>query len=501
MYAVEMQHITKRFENLTANDDVNFHITKGSIHALIGENGAGKSTLMRILYGFFSPDAGQIFVDGKKVSIQNPSDALNLKIGMVHQHFMLIPFLTVTENIILGRETTNKLGALDIAFESQRLTELSKTYRLDIDPNATIEHLSVSQQQRVEILKILYRNTDIILLDEPTPVLTPQEIDALFVILKQLKAEGKTIILITHKLSEVMTISDNVTVMRKGKIVGERTTISTNATELARLMIGEDLNISLQKSPSVSVKEVLTVNNLCAIDDRRIPTLHDISFNVKEGEIVGIAGVEGNGQSELVQVLAGLRKPTSGEMSICPSVDSSVSFRGNLAHIPEDRHKYGLILEFTLEENFVLGNQTFSDFSSCYLLRNKSIRKNANSLIQLYDIRPPKPSHRIRNFSGGNQQKAVVARELSKNAPLVIACQPTRGLDIRAIEFIHSSLIRQRNEGKAILLVTSDLSEVFKLSDRIGVMYEGRITEMFNAAETNERDLGLFMTGSKKKTA
>ncbi|MBI1803488.1 MAG: ABC transporter ATP-binding protein [Ignavibacteriae bacterium] len=501
MYAVEMQHITKRFGHFTANHQVDFQVHEGEIHALIGENGAGKSTLMRILYGFYTPDAGQIYINGREVKIQKPSDAITLGVGMVHQHFMLIPPLTVTENIILGKEETNRLGILNLPLAAKQLTELSQTYRLHIDPSAKIEQVSIGFQQRIEILKILYRNAQIIILDEPTPILTPQEIDDLFKVLLQLKSEGKTIILITHKLSEVMTISNRITIMRHGKIVGTRETKSTTQTELARLMIGEEIGPPISKRPFIAHKDILIMEQVSAKGDRGVLAVRNVSLNVKEGEIIGIAGVEGNGQSELVQVIAGLRPFQVGEISIGSHSLSPTHGHQALAHIPEDRLRFGLILDFTLQENLILGRQQELRFRHYYFLQDSETRSYSSELIHSFDIRPEELSLPARNFSGGNQQKIVVARELSKNVPLIVASQPTRGLDIRAIDFIHNSLISERNKGKAILLVSSDLGEILKLSDRIAVMYEGEITKVFLTADTDEREIGMYMTGAKKKSA
>ena len=501
MYAVEMQHITKHFGSVVASRDVNFRVREGEIHALIGENGAGKSTLMRILYGFYTCDSGTILVGGREATIKNPSDAIRLGIGMVHQHFMLIPRFSVTENIILGGEVTNSFGILDLSLAARHLAGLSQTYKLNVDPYAKVAHLSIGFQQRIEILKILYRDAQVIILDEPTPILTPQEIEDLFEILVKLKDEGKTIILITHKLSEVMSISDRITVMRRGEIVGERETRSTGQAELARLMVGEDIGPPADKSPSTGSTDVLVMEHVSARSERGLPALKNVSLNIREGEILGIAGVEGNGQTELVQVIAGLRPISSGAIRTGSQIPSSTGTHSQLAHIPEDRLKHALVLDFTLEENLILGRQRDADFSDHFFLRPDHIRNYSSALMKLFDVRPEEPTLAARSFSGGNQQKAVVARELSKNAPLIIASQPTRGLDIRAIEFIHNSLIRQRNDGKAILLVSSDLAEILKLSDRIAVIYEGEITKVFRSEETDEQDLGLYMTGSKKKSA
>jgi len=501
MFAVEMQHINKSFDTLTATRDVNLQVREGEIHALIGENGAGKSTLMRILYGFYSPDSGKVLISGREAMMKSPLDAIKLGIGMVHQHFMLIPTFSVTENIVLGAEATTSLGILNRTSAAERVATLSETYKLNLDPTAQVGHLSIGFQQRVEILKILYRDARIIILDEPTPVLAPQEIEDLFAILTKLKNEGKTIILITHKLPEVMSISDRITVMRRGEVVAERETRSTDPQELARLMIGEDIGQQAEKDTSLRQDDILVVDHVSAQGDRGTHALKEISFTLKCGEILGIAGIEGNGQTELVQILAGLRMFSGGSIRMGNRRFQSQCSDFHLGHIPEDRLKHAVVLDFSLEENLILGRQRELEFASHIFLRAKNIRNYSNGLTKKFDVRPAQPEIPVRSLSGGNQQKAVVARELSKNAPLIIASQPTRGLDIRAIDFIHNALIMQRNEGKGILLVSSDLAEILKLSDRIAVMYEGTIRKIFDSTETDERQLGLYMTGSIKKSA
>jgi len=501
MFAVEMRHITKQFGTLKANDSASLRVSPGEIHALVGENGAGKSTLMKILYGMHKPDEGEIFISGKKVSIDSPAHAIQLGIGMVHQHFMLIPPLSVAENIILGKEPTSLLSFIDRRRAEKLINELSDSYHLQIEPGAKIRELSVGLQQRVEILKILYRKAEILILDEPTPVLTPQEIEELFSTLKNMKNQGKTVILITHKLSEVMEISDNVTVMRHGKVISSLETKSTTKTELSKMMVGRESGTPTEKSASTSGQPLLLVENISCSSDRHVRALKCVSFKIQEGEIFGIAGVEGNGQSELVEALTGLRKIDSGKIELCgiPLTDRrALAF---VAHIPEDRIKRGLVLDLSLAENLLLGRQREKILSGKFGLSRKTLDKYAGSAITKYDVRPPNPDARVRSLSGGNQQKLIIAREFSKDAKLIVASQPTRGLDIGAIEFVHNALLSERNKGKAVLLVSSDLEELLALSDRIAVVYEGEIAAVFNSSETNERQIGLYMTGASRQTA
>ena len=499
MFALQMRQIYKRFGSMLANDGVDFSVVKGEIHALVGENGAGKSTLMNILYGVHRPDQGTIHVGEKLVSVESPAKAISLGIGMVHQHFMLFPTLSVTENIILGKEPTTRLGTLNLREAEKTMAELSSQYRLLVDPIVKVDSLSIGQQQRVELLKLLYRNADILILDEPTPVLTPQEIEDLFQTLRNFKALGKTVILITHKLSEVMTISDSVTVMRRGMVITRVETASTNQVELARFMVGRDVDNHATRLSPPSSEHVLVAENVSALSDRRLRTLKNVSFSIRRGEIFGIAAVEGNGQSELVEVITGLRRPTEGKVTINGQDYSSSPTRFPVSHIPEDRARQGLVLDFTLTENMILGRQFEKQFSGTFKLAIDRIEMNAEELIGAYDIRPPNKDHKARQLSGGNQQKVVIARELSKNAALIVASQPTRGLDIGAIEFVHTSLMNERNKGKAILLVSSDLEELLKLCDRIAVMYEGEIVLIVDAAKTTERALGAFMTGATRE--
>jgi general nucleoside transport system ATP-binding protein len=501
MFAVEMKHITKRFGTLTANSAVDLTVERGSIHALVGENGAGKSTLMNLLYGLYRPDSGEIFINEKRTDIENPATAIKLGVGMVHQHFMLVPPLTVAENIILGCEPTRKPFMVDRTTAKQSICRLSEAFSLKIDPETKIENLSVGLQQRVEILKVLYRNADILILDEPTPVLTPQEVNELFQTLRDLKAKGKTVILITHKLNEVMAISDAVTILRHGKHIARVETHSTTKETLARLMVGKDIEPKIRKSQTISGEPIVSAKSLSALNDRKTPTVKNISFAIHSGEILGIAGVEGNGQTELVEILTGLRKHTSGRIELNGKEVHFLRDRPNVAHIPEDRLKRGIILEFSLTENLLLGRQREAEFYNRFFISKEKLSKYSDDLIQKFDIRPSNKAQKIRGFSGGNQQKAVVARELEKNALFIVASQPTRGLDIMATNFVHDSLLAERNNGKAILLISSDLEELLALSDRIAVMYEGEIVATLSTNDTSEYELGEFMTGAKRKSA
>lgn len=501
MHPIEMQNISKRFRGVDANNSVNLKVGRGTIHALVGENGAGKSTLMKILYGMVQPDSGIIRIDEREVHLRNPSDAICRGIGMVHQHFMLIPTFSVTENIVLGHEPTGHLGRLELDRAKHMISELSQKYNIIVDPDALVRDLSIGMQQRVEILKTLYRSTDKIILDEPTAVLIPQEIDDLFEILKKLTTEGKTVIIITHKLNEIMDVSDFVTVMRRGKVVFETATSQTTSSEISRKMIGRELRSPSPRSAFESFREILVVKNLFLTDRHDSAILKDISFSIHSGEILGIAGVEGNGQSQLVEVLTGLRKADKG--SIIFSSNPAIGGRSHQAvsHIPEDRQARGLILEYSIEENMILGRQREKAFNNPLSLDYAHIRNFAEEIVNLYDIRTSSGIENVRGLSGGNQQKIVVGRELTKDTELIIASQPTRGLDVGATEFVHESLLAKRNEGRAILLVSSDLTELLTLSDRIGVMFRGELVEILDAREHTEYDLGLYMTGASRKSA
>jgi simple sugar transport system ATP-binding protein len=496
-----MRNISKQFPLVLANDDVNFAVRRGEIHALVGENGAGKSTLMNILYGLLRPDSGSIRVNEKAVLFAGPAEAISCGIGMVHQHFMLIPPLTVAENVILGQEPS-KFGFVNIARANAIVHNLSDQYGLKIDPTARVEKLSVGIEQRIEIIKVLYRGAEILILDEPTAVLTPQEVDELFEILRSLKDRGKTIIFITHKLQEVMAVSDTVTVMRRGKVVGSVRTDATTRQEIATLMVGRQVLFRVERTPAQPGKEVLTVSNLRALDNKKLPALRGISFSVREGEILGIAGVEGNGQTELVEVLTGLRKAEGGRAELDGQVITNRSPRSirelGTGHIPEDRRRRGLVLDFSVAQNLVLGihyRKPFVRRLGLDVINFKSVRANAARLLEEFDIRPPDQENPADNLSGGNQQKVIVAREFDQNPKLLIAAQPTRGIDVGSIEFIHQRLLQARNKGKAVLLISADLEEILSISDRIAVMYEGRIVGMLDPDEANEARLGMMMTG------
>jgi general nucleoside transport system ATP-binding protein len=502
-YAVEMRHIHKAWPGVIANDDVSFSVRKGEIHALVGENGAGKTTLMNILYGLLRSDSGEILVNGKLAHISGPRDAIALGIGMVHQHFMLIPPLTVGENIVLGREPVRDVDVYDTSKATADIRQLSSQYGLAIDPSARIRDLPVGLQQRVEILKVLYRGADILILDEPTGVLTPQETTDLFAVLRGLVQRGKTIIFITHKLREVLEISDNVTVLRRGKVVGHLVTKETDQPEIARLMVGREVLLRVDKTPAHLGDTLLRVENLSVNSEQNIAAVRDVSLEIRSGEILGIAGVEGNGQSELIEALAGTRSVESGRVWVgnqeVTNIGAHLTREAGMAHIPEDRRESGLILNYTVADNMIFGHQRDNSFSwRGAMLRLKAIRDWAVRLIARFDVRVPSPETPARALSGGNQQKVVIARELSSKPKVLLASQPTRGVDIGAIEFIHRQLIAERDSGAAILLVSAELEEVRSLSDRIAVMYEGRIVS-FEPPDATEERLGLLMTGVSQK--
>jgi ABC-type uncharacterized transport system ATPase subunit len=496
-----MHHVSKQFPLVIANDDVTFSVQKGEIHALVGENGAGKSTLMNILYGLFHADSGTITVKGKNVHFFGPGDAIAHGIGMVHQHFMLIPPLTVAENVVLGQEPSRK-GFVDTVKANKIVQALSDQYKLKVDPAAKVETLSVGIEQRIEIIKVLYRGAEIMILDEPTAVLTPQEVDELFEILRALKEQGKTIIFITHKLREVMAVSDTVTVMRRGKVVGTVATKNTTRQEIATMMVGRQVLFRVERTPAAPGEIVLEVKDLSALNNKNLPALRDISFSVREGEILGIAGVEGNGQTELAEVLTGLRKAQSGTVELNGQVITNCSPRvireHGTGHIPEDRQRRGLVLNFTVAQNMVLGihyRPPFVRDLGLDVINFGPIREKAQRLLQEFDIRPADQENLAGNLSGGNQQKVIVAREFDQNPKLLIAAQPTRGIDVGSIEFIHQRLLQARSKGKAVLLISADLEEILSISDRIAVMYEGRVVGTLDPAEATEERLGLMMTG------
>jgi ABC-type uncharacterized transport system ATPase subunit len=501
-YVVEMLNIRKEFPGIVANDNITLQVRKGEIHALLGENGAGKSTLMNILFGLYQPDQGEIRVNGKPVKITDPNVANRLGIGMVHQHFMLVQNFTVTENIILGSEPT-KNGKIDIQHAAKEIEELSKKYGLAVDPYAKIEDISVGMQQRVEILKTLYRGAEILIFDEPTAALTPQEIKELIQIMKRLIQEGKSIILITHKLKEIMEVCDRCTVIRKGKGIGTVNVAETNPDELASLMVGREVQFKTQKAEPKPGKEVLKIENLVVHDARNIPVVNGLNLTVRAGEIVGIAGVDGNGQTELIEAITGLRKVKSGSIYLNGNDITNLPTRKitemGVGHIPQDRHKHGLVLDFTIGENIVLQTYYKEPFSKSGILNYQKIYDKAKKLIQEYDVRTPSEITPARALSGGNQQKAIIAREVDRSPDLLIAAQPTRGLDVGAIEFIHKKLIEERDKGKAVLLVSLELDEVMNVSDRIAVIYEGKIVGVVDPKTTDEQELGLLMAGGQKE--
>ncbi|MGM0687960.1 MAG: ABC transporter ATP-binding protein [Bacillota bacterium] len=501
-YVVEMREIRKEFPGVVACDDINFQVKKGEIHALLGENGAGKSTLMNILFGLYQPDNGEIYLHGKKVNIANPNVANDLGIGMVHQHFKLVHNFTVTENIILGLEPTRAM-MIDIRTASARIRNLSKQYGLNVDPDAKISDVSVGMQQRVEILKMLYRNAEILIFDEPTAVLTPQEVRELMKIMRSLIDEGKTIILITHKLREIMAIADRCTVIRWGKFVGTVKVSEVTEEKLAEMMVGRKILFEIKKNEAQIGDEILSIENLSVLSGSGALGLKNFSLGVKCGEIVGLAGVDGNGQAELVEAIIGLRSIESGKIIIHGTDVSSFPVRKRIskgmAHIPDDRHKHGLILDYTVQENLVLKNYYLEPFSRRGFLNWDLIREHASRVIKDFDVRAGEgPDSSARSLSGGNQQKAIVGREIDGNPEILIAVQPTRGLDVGAIEYIHRRLIEQRDQGKAVLLISLELDEILDLSDRIAVINSGELVGLVNAAETNENEIGLMMAGVKR---
>ncbi len=502
-YVIEMLNITKEFPGIKANDNVTLQLKKGEIHALLGENGAGKSTLMSVLFGLYQQEEGIIKVRGKEVDINNPNDANRLGIGMVHQHFKLVHNFSVAENIVLGVEET-KNGMLKLEHAVEKITFLSKKYGLKVDPKSIIQDISVGMQQRVEILKMLYRDADVLIFDEPTAVLTPQEIIELMAVMKGLTAEGKSIILITHKLNEIKEVADRCSVLRKGKYIGTVEVKDTTVEQMAEMMVGRKVNFSVEKDEAVIGDEILRVENL-SVHSRTLnkEVLSNVSLSVRGGEILCIAGIEGNGQTQLIEAITGLRKHTKGKVFYKNVEITHLSIREKnnmgVAHIPEDRHKHGLVLDYTLEDNLVLQSYFEDKYNKNGFLKRDAIRKNADEMIQKFDIRSGKgPETPARGLSGGNQQKAIVAREISRDTDLLIAVQPTRGLDVGAIEYIHNQLIKHRDAGKAVLLVSLELEEVMNVPDRIVVMYEGELVGEFDPKTTTESELGLYMAGSRR---
>ena len=506
-YAVEMLNITKRFPGIIANDNITLQLKKGEIHALLGENGAGKSTLMSVLFGLYQPEEGEIHKDGKKVEINDPNDANDLGIGMVHQHFKLVECFSVLDNIILGVETT-KGGFLQKDEARKKVLALSEKYGLAVDPDALIEDITVGMQQRTEILKMLYRDNEILIFDEPTAVLTPQEIQELMGIMKNLAAEGKSILFITHKLAEIMQVADRCSVLRKGKYIGTVDIKDATPESLSAMMVGRDVNFVVEKKPAQPGDVVLDIKGMTVASKRhKNNAVNGVSMQVRRGEIVCIAGIDGNGQTEFVYGLTGLEPLKSGAITLNGEDITAAPIRRRLtsgmSHIPEDRHKHGLVLDYTLEDNIVLQRYFEPEFTSkSGFLKRKAIRDYANRLIEQYDVRSGQgPVTKARAMSGGNQQKAIIAREIDKDPELLVAVQPTRGLDVGAIEYIHKQLVAQRDAGKGVLLVSLELDEVMNVSDRILVMYEGEIVGEFDPKTVTVEELGLYMAGSKRKEA
>lgn len=502
-YVIEMLNITKEFPGIKANDDVTLRVKKGEIHALLGENGAGKSTLMSVLFGLYQPEAGTIKVRGKEVAITNPNIANDYGIGMVHQHFKLVEDFTVTENIILGMEPKKSFGRIDIESAAKKVKELSERYGLSVDPHAKIIDITVGMQQRVEILKMLYRDAEILIFDEPTAVLTPQEIHELMRIMKELVAEGKSIVLITHKLKEIKEVSDKCTVLRKGRYIGTVDVEGTTEEQMAEMMVGREVSFKVDKEEAQPSDVVLSIKNLNVKNSRKLPAVKNLSVEAKRGEILCIAGIDGNGQSELIEAITGLRKIESGEIKLNGKSIDHLSIRNRtlegIGHIPEDRHKHGLVLDFSLEENIALQTYFKEPLSEKGLIKFDERRKLSDRLIEEFDVRSGQGSETTaRSMSGGNQQKAIIAREIDRSPELLIAAQPTRGLDVGAIEYIHSRLVEERDSGKAVLLMSLEMEEVLNVSDRIAIIYEGEIVGIVNADETDENELGLMMAGSKK---
>ena len=500
-YVVEMLNIRKEFPGIVANDNITLRLKKGEVHALLGENGAGKSTLMSILFGMYVPEQGIIKVRGKEVKISNPNVANELGIGMVHQHFKLVHNFTVTQNIILGSEPKKGL-VVDVKSAAKKIEELSKKYGLNVDPYAKIEDISVGMQQRVEILKMLYRDAEVLILDEPTAVLTPQEIDELMKIIKNLIVEGKSIIIITHKLKEIKAVADKCTVIRRGKYIGTVDVKETSEAKMAEMMVGRPVSFEVKKEDKKPGNVILKLENVSVMNNKKVLGLKDFSLEVKSGEVLGIAGVEGNGQTELVDAITGMRSIASGKIFFKNEDITNISIRkrinSGIAHIPEDRQKRGLVLDYTMENNMVLEIYNREPFSKRGLLNKKAIHEYAEKIINEFDVRSGQGGASIaRGLSGGNQQKAIIGREIELDPELLIAVQPTRGLDVGSIEYIHKRLIEQRDAGKAVLLVSLELSEILNLSDRIAIVNNGELIGIVNAKETNENEVGLMMAGVK----
>lgn len=496
---IEMKNITKKFGDFVANDNIDLTVHKGEIHALLGENGAGKTTLMNVLYGLYEPTSGEIYLNGKKTDIINPSIAIKNGIGMVHQHFMLVETFSVVENIILGMETTQRMGVLDIKKATREVEELSKQYGLHVDPNAKIHDITVGMQQRVEILKALYRGADILILDEPTAVLTPQEIDELMEIMRSLASQGKTIIIITHKLKEIKQVADYCTVIRRGKKIDTVKVADVTEEDLASMMVGRQVSFKVDKKEANVGDVVLKVDNLVVKDNRRLNAVNGLSLELHRGEILGIAGVDGNGQSEFIEGVTGLRPIESGTVILngkdITNLTPKEIIESGMNTIPEDRQKRGLVLDFTVAENMILENYHKEPFSTKGRLNHKAISDFSKELIEKFDVRPRDDMHIAGELSGGNQQKVILAREISNDPDVLIAAQPTRGLDVGAIEYVHKYLVEQRDHGKAVLLISFELDEIMNVSDRIAVIFNGKIVDIIDAKEADERTLGYLMAG------
>jgi ABC-type uncharacterized transport system ATPase subunit len=501
---LELRNITKQFPGVLANDHINLTLGEGEIHALLGENGAGKSTLMNILYGLYSPDEGEILIRGQVAKITGPTDAIRQGIGMVHQHFMLVPVLTVTENVMLGEETTKGL-MLDRKQVANKIRELSRKHGLEVDPDAKVENLSVGVRQRVEIIKVLYRSANILILDEPTAVLTPQEADDLFGILRSLRQQGVSIIFISHKLREVLELADRVTVIRRGRVVGETKTAGASQATLAELMVGRQVALTVDKTAAEVGEPVLRFENLQVLDNRLQVAVNGAGLEVRAGEILGIAGVQGNGQTELVEALTGLRTVQNGTVRIGGQDVTNASPRKitecGVSHIPEDRQEDGLVLPFPVYDNLIINTFYRPPFAKGMMVNQKAIIDQADGLIQEFDIRTPSAAVPVSNLSGGNQQKVIVARELNRPIKLLVANQPTRGLDVGSIEFIHQQLVQKRDEGAAVLLVSAELDEIMGLADRIAVMFKGRFTAVVDADDVSKEQVGLMMAGNSLEEA
>ncbi len=502
---LELRNVTKRFPGVLANDHIDLDLKQGEIHALLGENGAGKTTLMNILYGLYAPDEGEVIVRGKKVDIQDPGDAIEAGIGMVHQHFMLIPVFTVTENVMLGEESVRYGDFLDRESAAQRIREISERYKLEVEPEVCVRDIPVGVQQRVEIIKLLYREADILILDEPTAVLTPQEADELFKIMRSLVEQGKSIIFITHKLREVLDVADRITVLRRGKVVGTTTPKEADKNKLAEMMVGRAVQLGVDKDPAKPAEAVLEVRDLVVLNDRHQVAVDNVSFEVHAGEILGVAGVQGNGQSQLVEAVTGLRAVHDGTITLLGQDVSRANPRTitelGTAHVPMDRQRDGLVLPFSVADNLVLNTYYLQPFTQGVVLQNETILETAQNRIEEYDIRTPGPLTPAGSLSGGNQQKVIVAREFSRPIKLLVASQPTRGLDVGSIEYIHRRIVEKRDEGTAVLLVSPELDEVMELSDRIAVMYRGEIIAIVLREEATKEQIGLLMAGIEPEKA